>query len=77
MLETDKKKIFIIFIFCLSWINKKIRDRNEELRQEKMEHKKWLSRRRKSRKHQRLSQALEMAQAYGYNNAYYLPGFNF
>lgn len=59
------------------WINRKIRERKEELRSEKIEHKKWLARRRKSRKHQRLSQALEMAHAYGYSNAYYLPGFNF
>lgn len=47
------------------------------MKQEKIENKKWIAKRRKSRKHQRLSQALEMAQAYGYNSSFYAPGFNF
>lgn len=50
------------------WMNRKIREKNEQLRLEKLENKKWVARRRRSRKHQRLFQAIEMAQAYGYSN---------
>ncbi|CAF0718838.1 unnamed protein product [Brachionus calyciflorus] len=59
------------------WITRKIREKNETIKQEKLEHKKWISRRRKSRKHQRLSQALEMANAYGYSSSYFTPGFSY
>jgi len=54
-----------------------MKDKNEALKIEKLEHKKWLARRRRSRKHQRLSQALEMAQAYGYNSTFYTQAFNY
>ena len=50
------------------WMTRKNREKNEQLRLEKLENKKWVARRRRSRKHQRLFQAIEMAQAYGYSN---------
>ncbi len=66
-------------MFCfLRWLSKKIKEKNEIIKQEKLEQKKWSSKRRRSRKHQRLSQALELAQAYGYNSSYRSPGpFNY
>jgi len=60
------------------WLSKKIKEKNDLIKQEKLEQKKWSSKRRRSRKHQRLSQALELAQAYGYNSSYRSPGpFNY
>lgn len=59
------------------WVSRKLKEKNEAIKLEKLESKKWIARRRRSRKHQRLSQALELAQAYGYNSSFYSPGFNF
>jgi hypothetical protein len=64
-------------INCFRWLSRKLKEKNDQLKQEKIENKKWMSRRRRSRKHQRLTQALELAQAYGYTSSYYAPGFNF
>lgn len=59
------------------WITRKLKEKNEAMKMEKLENKKWIARRRRSRKHQRLSQALELAQAYGYNSSFYSPGFQY
>lgn len=57
------------------WISRKLREKNEMVRIEKLENKKWVSKRRRSRKQQRLSQALEMANTYGYSSSYFKAGF--
>ncbi|RNA05800.1 coiled-coil domain-containing protein [Brachionus plicatilis] len=57
------------------WISRKLREKNEMVRIEKLENKKWVSKRRRSRKQQRLSQALEMANTYGYSSSYLKAGF--
>lgn len=66
-------------MFNKRWLNKKTKEKLDAVKQEKLELKKWTTKRRRSRKHQRLSQALELAQAYGYNSPYRSPGgpFNF
>lgn len=48
------------------WLRSKTEQKNVDAQQEKLEQKKWAARRRRSRKYQRLAQALEMAHAYGY-----------
>jgi hypothetical protein len=60
-------------------LNRKTKEKLDVMMQEKLDLKKWTSKRRRSRKHQRLSQALELAHAYGYNSPYRSPGgaFNF
>jgi len=68
---------FQLLLNTYRWITRKLKEKNEALKQEKLENKKWIARRRRSRKHQRLSQALEMAQQYGYNSTYYSQGFTY
>ena len=65
-------KIFSLF----RWLIRKFKEKNEVKEMEKVERRKWATRARKSRKHQRLSQAIELAQAYGYTSYYYTTGFN-
>jgi flagellar biosynthesis/type III secretory pathway chaperone len=76
---SEFKKFNYYFFNTLNnrWITRKLKEKNETLKQEKLENKKWIARRRRSRKHQRLSQALEMAQQYGYNSTYYSQGFTY
>lgn len=57
------------------WIGRKLREKNEMVRIEKLENKKWISKRRRSRKQQRLSQAIEMANTYAYSSSYFKNGF--
>jgi len=73
-LTLSQIKLLTVSLY-IRWLKRKLQDQKEAVRKEKLDQKKWVNRCKKSRKHQRLSQALEMAQAYGYNT-YYLSGFN-
>ena len=59
------------------WLKEKLKAKKEQEKLEKQENKKWVKTCRRSRKHQRLSQAIELAQIYGYTSYYYTSGFKF
>jgi hypothetical protein len=54
-----------------------LKAKKEQEKQEKQDNKKWVKTLKRSRKHQRLSQAIELAQIYGYTSYYYTSGFKF
>jgi hypothetical protein len=57
-----------------SWLKRKAIQKQSAKSTEKNDRKKWVAKYRRSRKYQRLTNAIELAQTYGYSGFYHSLG---